>query len=192
MMVPVLEPVPAPAPEPVPMPASVEVTIPQPKEVDLVSMSHQIADALVMELRKNHPSYHRAKPIMVTSFVNRSNLDSTSELGLLIADHVSSRITQQGYAVIEPRLRKNLAVRVQEGEFILSRDIKKLTDEYRAYAVVTGSYTRTSDMLHFTTRMIRINNKQTLASVDAKLPLGPTTRELLAETGGPTLTLVNQ
>ncbi|MEG3639489.1 FlgO family outer membrane protein [Magnetococcus sp. PR-3] len=171
----------------------VEVRLPAPPvEVDLIGMSHQIADALVAELRKNHPSYHRSKPILVTSFVHRSNLDSTSELGLLLSDHIASRITQQGFAVLEPKLRQDLAIRMQQGEFILSRDIEKLSAEYKAYAVVTGNYTRGRTNLDFTTRMIRVNNRQVLASVDAKLPLNPNTEDLLLETGGPSLSVVDR
>nr|CRH06323.1 conserved protein of unknown function [Candidatus Magnetococcus massalia] len=176
-----------------PQPLPVEMATPaKAPEVDLIGMSHQIADALVAELRKNHPSYHRSKPILVTSFVNRSNLDSTSELGLLIADHIASRITQQGFAVLEPKLRQDLAIRQQQGEFILSRDIDKLSAEYKAYAVVTGNYTRGRSTLDFTTRMIRVNNRQVLSSVDAKLPLSPSTEDLLLETGGPSLTVVDR
>ncbi|ABK44117.1 conserved hypothetical protein [Magnetococcus marinus MC-1] len=176
---------------PPPPPVAVQL-MSAPAEVDLVGMSHQIADALIAELRKNHPSYHRSKPILVTSFVHRSNLDSTSELGLLIADHIASRITQQGYAVLEPKLRQDLAIRMQQGEFILSRDIEKLSAEYKAYAVVTGTYTRGRTELDFTTRMIRVNNRQVLASVDAKLPLSPNTEDLLLETGGPSLSVVDR
>ncbi|MBF0623849.1 MAG: hypothetical protein HQL82_03475 [Magnetococcales bacterium] len=162
------------------------------QEVDLIDVSHKVADALVGELRKNHPSFHRRKPLIVASFVDRNDLDSSSELGLLIADHVSSRITQQGYAVVEPKLRKEFAVRIRGGEFALSRDVEKLSAEFGAHAMVVGSYTRSRDMLDFTARIIQTSNQQVLASIDAKLPLGTTTRDLLVETGGPNLKVVDQ
>lgn len=155
-------------------------------EVDLIRMSHALTDALVAELRKNHPSFHQRKPLLVTSFVNRNFLDTTSELGNLIADHVASRLTQQGYTVVEPKLRKNLAIRQNQGEFILSRDIEKISQENKAYAVITGTYTETRDVLDFTSRIIALNSRQVLASVDAKVPMGVTTRELLLNTNGGT------
>ncbi|MEO5344781.1 MAG: FlgO family outer membrane protein [Magnetococcus sp. YQC-9] len=155
-------------------------------EVDLIRMSHALTDALVAELRKNHPSFHQRKPILVTSFVNRSQLDTTSELGNLIADHVASRLTQQGFTVVEPKLRKSLAIRQDQGEFILSRDIEKISHDNKAYAVVTGTYTETRDTLDFTSRMIALNSRQVLASVDAKVPVSGSTRELLINSNGGT------
>ncbi|MBF0423603.1 MAG: hypothetical protein HQL73_11490 [Magnetococcales bacterium] len=155
-------------------------------EIDLIRMSHAVTDALVAELRKNHPSFHRRKPILVASFVDRINLDSSSELGVLISDHVSSRFTQQGFRIVEPKLRENLAIRKEKGDFILSRDVEKLAQENKAYAVVVGTYTETRDLLDFTAKLIQIVDRQVLASVDAKIPLGTTTRDLLLNTGGGT------
>ncbi|MBF0369659.1 MAG: hypothetical protein HQL52_09410 [Magnetococcales bacterium] len=162
-------------------------------EVDLIRMSHALTDALVAELQKNHPSFHRRKPLVVTSFVNRNNLDDSSALGLLISDHVASRFTQQGFSVVEPKLRNDLAIRKEQGEFILSRDIEKLSEENRAYAVVVGNYTEGRDMLDITSKMIQVRTRQVLASIDAKLPLGVQTRDLLVNNGGgPTLTVVDK
>ncbi|MBF0424421.1 MAG: hypothetical protein HQL66_01180 [Magnetococcales bacterium] len=179
-------------PPAMPMPPAQQAMPPMFQEVDLIDMSHKIADSLVGELRKNHPSFSRQKPILVASFVDRANVDSTSELGLMIADHISSRLTQQGYAVVEPKLREDISIRVAEGEFVLSRDIDKLSAEYRAFAVVVGSYTRSRETLDFTTRMIQVRNKQVLASIDAKMPLGTSSRDLLVETGGPALKAVDR
>ncbi len=153
-------------------------------DVDLIRMSHAVADALVAELRKNHPSFHQRKPILITSFVNRSDMDSTSELGVLISDHVSSRFSQQGYRVVEPRLRNDLAIRKGIGEFILSRDIDKLSADNKAYAVVVGNYTQTKSLLDFTARLIQIKDRQVLSSVDAKIPLGAEIEDLLIASGG--------
>ncbi|MEO5377618.1 MAG: FlgO family outer membrane protein [Magnetococcus sp. DMHC-6] len=153
-------------------------------EVDLIRMSHALTDAMVAELMKNHPSFHRRKPILVTSFVNRNSLDHSSALGLLIADHVASRLTQQGFTIVEPKLRNNLSIRKDEGEFILSRDIDKLSKENRAYAVIVGNYTEQRNILDLTTRMIQISTREVIASVDAKVPLGDNTRDLLIQVGG--------
>ena len=178
-------------------PANAKTMTPIPRQinvdVDLIRMSHSVADALVAELRKNHPSFHQRKPILVTSFVNRNDLDSSSELGVLVSDHVGSRFTQQGYRVVEPRLRSDLAIRKGQGEFILSRDINKLSADNKAYAVVVGSYTETKSILDFTARLVQIKDRQVLASVDAKIPLGVDVRDLLLSTGsGTSMAVVNQ
>ena len=162
-------------------------------DVDLISMSHAIADALVAELRKNHPSYRRHKPLMVTSFVDLADMESSTELGLLLSDQIASRMTQHGYSVVEAKLRHELSIKPGQGEFILTRDIEKLSNEYRAFAVVAGNYTLGRDILYLTIRIIRVKDKQVLASVNAKIPMGMGTRDMLVDTASsPSLRVVDQ
>ncbi|MBF0285361.1 MAG: hypothetical protein HQL51_12990 [Magnetococcales bacterium] len=151
-------------------------------EVDLISMSHSIADALVGELRKNQPSFHRRSPIMVATFVSLGNLESSSELGMVLADQVASRFTQQGYAVVEARLRKQMAIHEGKGEFILSRDIDNIAAEYKASAVLVGNYSRTKDVLYLTAKLVQLKDHQVMASVNAKMPLTGSADELLIQT----------
>lgn len=152
------------------------------QEVDIISMNHSIADALVGELRKNHPSFHRNKPILVTTFVTLSSLENSSELGMMIADQIASRFTQHGYAIVEARMRHELAIRQDKGEFILSREVENLSTEYKATAVIVGNYSQSRDTLYVTARLIQLKDKQVLASVNAKVPLGDNTRDLLIDT----------
>ena len=151
-------------------------------ELDLVRTGYSLSDALVAELRKSHPSFDPNVPILVTSFVNRANLDSTSELGLIISDHVASRLTQHGFTILEPKLRQDLSIRLEEGEFLLSRDIERLHPENGAYAAVVGSYTETLTSVNMTAKIVEIRDRKVLASVDVKMPLGSTSRGLLLET----------
>ena len=150
--------------------------------VDLVRVSYSITDALIAELRHGHPAFDQDLPVLVASFVNRSNLDATSELGLLISDHVASRMTQQGYTIIEPKLRQDLSIRKREGEFILSRDVDRIFQENGAYAVVVGSYTEAVNIVDFTAKIVEIKDRKVLASVDAKLPIEHSFRDLLMGT----------
>ena len=151
-------------------------------EVDLIRVGYSIADALIAELRKGHPGFDQEVPILVASFVNRSDLNSSSEMGLLMADHVSSRMTQHGYTVIEPKLRQDLSIRQQEGEFILSRDIERISQENGAYAVVVGSYTTMPNLIDFTAKIVAILDRKSLASVDARLPMAGNFHDLLLTT----------
>ncbi|MBF0187123.1 MAG: hypothetical protein HQL50_04275 [Magnetococcales bacterium] len=164
------------------------------REVDIVEVSRRIADSLVAELLKNHPSFQRRKPILVTSFVDLNNLDSSSKLGLLMAEQISARMTQQRFTVVESRMRNNLAIRSRQGEFILSRDTEKIAAENKAYAVIVGNYSYSQGLLYTTSKIIQIRNRHSLASVSAKVPVtSPTLRDLLVETSdGTPVTVVNQ
>ncbi|MEO5363073.1 MAG: FlgO family outer membrane protein [Magnetococcus sp. DMHC-8] len=153
-------------------------------EADLIRVGYMLADALVAELRKNHPPLGQYQPLLVATFVNRSNLDFSSEMGLLMADHVSSRMTQHAYTILEPKMRKDFSIRKEHGEFMLSRDIDKLFLENKAYAAVVGSYTESRNFLDFTVKVVEIKTRHTLASVDLRLPLGENARDLLLNLGG--------
>lgn len=164
-----------------------------PQEIDLVSTSHAIADGLIAELRKNVPSYHPTKPLLMTTFVGLRDLDSSTELGMLLAEQVSSRFTQHGYAIVETRLRGDLSIQPLRGEFILSRELDKLSRQHQAYSVIVGNYTQTRGSLFLTAKIVQLQSRQVLASVDAKLPMEPNTRELLIETSKvPSLRVVDR
>ncbi|MBF0461803.1 MAG: hypothetical protein HQL87_10440 [Magnetococcales bacterium] len=155
-------------------------------EADLIRVGYALADALVAELRKNHPPLGQYQPLLVATFVNRSNLDFSSELGMVMADHISSRMTQHEYTILEPKLRKEFSIRKENGEFMLSRDIDKLFLENKAYAAVVGSYTESRSFLDFTVKIVEIKTRHVLASADLRLPLGDNTRDLLLNLGGGT------
>ncbi|MBF0399175.1 MAG: hypothetical protein HQL90_00235 [Magnetococcales bacterium] len=172
--------------EPRPGSSFLEVPAAANGEADLIRVSYMLADALVAELRKNHPPLGQYQPILVATFVNRSNLDFSSEMGLLVADHISSRMTQHEYTVLEPKLRKEFSIRKEHGEFMLSRDIDKLFLENKAYAAVVGSYTESRHFLDFTVKVVEIKTRHALASADLRLPLGENARDLLLNLGGGT------
>ena len=155
-------------------------------EADLIHVGYMLADALTAELRKSHPPLGSHQPILVATFVNRSNLDFSSEMGMVMADHVSSRLTQNEYTILEPKIRKDFSIRKEHGEFMLSRDIDKLFLENKAYAAVVGSYTESRSLLDFTVKIVEIKTRHVLASVDLRLPLGENARDLLLNLGGGT------
>ncbi|WP_130470609.1 FlgO family outer membrane protein [Candidatus Magnetaquicoccus inordinatus] len=172
--------------EPQPGSSFLEVPAAANGEADLIRVGYMLADGLVAELRKNHPPLGYHHPLLVATFVNRSNMDLSSEMGMVMADHVSSRITQHGYTVLEPKLRKEFSIRKEHGEFMLSRDIDKLFQENRAYAAVVGSYTESRSLLDFTVKIVEIKTRHVLASADLRLPLGENARDLLMSLGGGT------
>jgi TolB-like protein len=78
--------------------------------------------------------------ILVASFVNINNLQESSTLGRMLAEHVASRLSQRGYKVIDMRLRTG-SVFMEEGrgEFLLSRDLREVSKNHNAAAVVVGT-----------------------------------------------------
>lgn len=79
-------------------------------------------------------------PMIVASAQNNDSLDQVCQHGRLIADMVSSFLTQKGYPVSEVRLANRLIVN-PEGELLLSREVRNLAGQKTADIVVTSTWT---------------------------------------------------
>lgn len=144
---------------------------------DLVSNSYTAADALINQapwLKENR------QPLLTASFVNVNALENSSALGRIMAEQVSSRFAQQGFTMIEMKLRTNIFIKQNAGEFVLSRSVKDLSQSQNASAVVAGTYAVGRNSVYISARLIRAADSLILASYDYSLPLGPNTKALLA------------
>lgn len=79
-------------------------------------------------------------PLIVTSAQNNDRLAQVCPEGRLLADIVSSRLTQKGFPVTELRLADRLRV-TAEGETLLSREVGELARSKEADVVVTATWT---------------------------------------------------
>ena len=147
------------------------------KDSNLVSESYQAADALLSYtpwLRNQNA------PLLAASFVNVNSMENSSALGRIIGEQVAARFAQQGYTVIELKLRENVFVKQNAGEFVLSRDVKALSQKHNAAAVIAGTYAIGRRNVFVNTRLIRAVDGMILAAYDYRLPLGPDTKALVA------------
>jgi TolB-like protein len=147
----------------------------QENDTDIIAANHNAAQMLI-EGSKSPLS--KSQPILVTSFVDIDELQS-STMGRMAAEQVSSKFSQQGFSVVELKLRKELFIKENSGEFILSREIKNLSTEHDAQAVLAGTYAAGANSLFVTTKLIRISDGMILSSHDYMLPMGPDAQRLL-------------
>ncbi len=148
-----------------------------PQDADLVFESYSVADGMLQQapwLRDTRA------PMLTAAFVNINDLENSSALGRIISEQVASRFSQQGFTMIELRLRDNVFIRQRAGEFMLSREVRNLSQAHNATAVVVGTYAVGRRSVYVSTRLIRAADNLMLASFDYSLPLGPDTRALLA------------
>ena len=103
----------------------------------------------------------------------------SSDLGRIISEQVSSRLTQLGYQTKEMKFRGSFLVRQGAGEFVLSRALRDISQKQDAQAVVAGVYAVAHDGVYLTLRMIRATDSAVIASYDYRLPIGPDTAALL-------------
>lgn len=143
---------------------------------DIIANSYQATERL---LRGSHQPLDKDRPILVASLVNVANLQLSSNLGRIISEQISSRLTQLGYQTREMKFRGSFLIKQGAGEFVLSRALRDISQRQEAQAVVTGVYAVAKRRIFVTLRLIRAEDSTVIASYDYALPLGPDTLALL-------------
>ncbi|MBF0358353.1 MAG: hypothetical protein HQL70_07070 [Magnetococcales bacterium] len=128
--------------------------------------------------------FDRSSRLMLTSFVTLDDLEKTSSLGRLMAEQIGARLTQQGFTIIDPRLAPdNIQIVPKSGEFMLSRDVLKLSTKHDIQAVVAGHYTvaQTADgvKLFVNIKIIRASDNVVLSSLASGVVINQAIRSLL-------------
>jgi len=141
---------------------------PEPVTADIVGSSHAAADVLI---QRAGPRLDPGKSLIAATFVNIDDLSDASSLGRIVSEQVASRFSEQGYQVVEMLLRSNIYIKRRAGEFLLSRELKNISFEHNAQAVIVGTYALGRKNVYVTARLIRATDSIILASYDYSLPL---------------------
>ena len=146
----------------------------------LVQASHCIADDLENNLTE--PIYPD-EPLLVASFVDVNNLEQSSSFGRIISEQIASQFAQNGYNIIEMKLRQD-SVYIQEGkgEFLLSRDLQEIGKSHNSPAVLVGTYAEGHNVIYVSARIVRTADSQVIASYDTFIKMSPfSMRKLLRD-----------
>lgn len=141
----------------------------------VIFSSYAAADHLVQTMNGR---LDPAKPVLVTTLADLTNLEESSPLGRLIAEQMVSRLANAGYLVNELKLRQGLLVREGEGQFILSRDGRQIAQAAGAQAVIAGTYTQAKTGIYVNLKMIQASDGRILGAHDYLLPLDDNVRHL--------------
>ena len=142
---------------------------------------------LVAELKKSYtPLYDKTvspldkdRPIIYASFANIDNLSLSSTFGRVASEIISSGLTERGYNVVEVKMRDSLFIKQEAGEFILSRNLRYLSQEHDAQAVVLGTYAVGGRNIYINARVVRALDSVVLSSHDFVLPLNQDIKHML-------------
>ncbi|MEZ5591719.1 MAG: FlgO family outer membrane protein [Gammaproteobacteria bacterium] len=149
----------------------------QVRDSDLVSQSYTAAEALLEQvpwLKENR------QPLLTGTFVNINSMEDSSAMGRMIAEQISSRFAQDGFTMVEMKLRRNVFIQQQGGEFVLSREVQSLSQVHNAAAVIAGTYAVGRRTVYINARLVRAADNLVLAAYDYSMPLGPDAKALLA------------
>lgn len=143
-------------------------------EPSLLTFTYPAADKLISNLQENVEQQSRPlrkdKPLLVASFVESGDLEKTSELGRLVAEHMASRLSQKGFSMLELKLRNRLFIKQKAGEFALSRELEKISREHDAQGVLVGTYSAINHFVYVTAKIVNADG-HVYASHDFTIPI---------------------
>ena len=95
-------------------------------------------------------------------------------IGILAAGFV-----QGGYRVVEVKLRSQLYMKRNEGELILTREVRDIARQHNARAIVAGTYAESADRVFVNMKVIELDGNVVLGAVDYQLDRDALVRSLL-------------
>lgn len=138
------------------------------KDADIMKANYAAVDSLLTKLSVELP---KDSPILVASFVNLDDLNESSTFGRVLSEQVASRFKQKGYTTIEMKLRTTVFIKEGSGEFLLSRELSKISTKHHAQAVVVGSYAAARDRVYLTVRVVNVTDSRILSSHDYEISM---------------------
>ncbi|MBF0212440.1 MAG: hypothetical protein HQM00_02615 [Magnetococcales bacterium] len=140
----------------------------------LITYSEILAKGLLENAEK--ASQHRPfpilvknQPILVISLADLNKLESSSNFGRTVGELLSSQFVAHGYLVAEIKATGRILIRKDEGEFSLSREVKSISSQHGAQAIITGTYSVLGDRIYITPKIID-NDGNILSSYSLSIP----------------------
>lgn len=128
-----------------------------------IAANYKATDTLTAQLKgKINP----AQPLIVATIVNIDDLNSSSTFGRLASEQVSARFTQTGYSMIEMKFRDFVYMKQDQGELLLTREIKDVAKTHNAQAVIVGTYALSGDTVFVNLKVIQPSTNIVLAVHD--------------------------
>ena len=164
-------------------PASVEPTYEQAQNHPLRLANYQAAEALVKAgvapVSTSNQPMAGDSPYIVATLANIDALEQSSTLGRIVSEQIANRLTQVGKQVVELKVRNGIYMKRNEGEFLLTREIKEVAAAHRAQGVIVGTYAESAGFVHISLKLVNPENSLVLAAHDYSLPLDRQVRSML-------------
>ncbi len=145
----------------------------------LVETCYQAIDGLL----EQHPKPNDIDRVLVSTVVDINNVNQTTMFGRTISEFLSSRLTQTDKDVIHATVRADAMVVRQEGQFLLSREVRSLAMDYNARTALVSTYAVTDHSVILSLKLVSTVEDSTLAGVDVVLARTGTISELLGTSG---------
>jgi hypothetical protein len=137
------------------------------------AISHMLATAHPPV--SNIEAFNSKRPVLYSTTVDLNDYRNTTNFGRLHAELFASSLQQHWQNdLIKMTLRESTRPIIpQEGEFLLSREVKDLADDLNAGAVLVTTYSVALDKVYFNLQLINIDSNSIVATSNYNVPLGP-------------------
>lgn len=142
---------------------------------DLIEVNDRATDALLL----NAP-LDGSQPVLVATLVNVDRLNESSRLGRIFSEQIAGRMVQRGLRVTEVKLRDNLVLHREQGELLLSREVREVSQAQNAQAVVVGTYAVSASVLFISLKLVNPAGNHVVAAHNYAVPVDENVRTLLA------------
>jgi hypothetical protein len=120
--------------------------------------------------------------IISTVSVSLNDVSKTCPLSRQISEEIVNVLLDKGYRVNELRKGREIVMRPQDGEMILTRNLPHLAKrDVESVAVLAGTYLVTPENVRFNMRLIHTPDNEVIAMGSATVPVTGEIRELLSE-----------
>jgi TolB-like protein len=101
--------------------------------------------------------------VAITSFVDLHQLNKTTHFGRVLGESLFNELYKRGVNVMDFRGQKSLTINAN-GEFFLSRNVKKLHSPIQNKYVLVGTYTKIAEGVLINSRIVDNKNGKVIAT----------------------------
>lgn len=142
---------------------------------NLIQANEQAADALL-----ERAPLDANLPVLVATLVNVDRLTESSRLGRIFSEQIAGRMVHRGLKVTEVKLRENLLLQRDQGELLLSREVREVSQSQNAQAVVVGTYAVSTSVVYISLKLVNPVGNTVVAAHNYAVPMDENVRALLA------------
>lgn len=142
----------------------------------LINANYAAAETLLKQLGDG---LSRDQPLIVATLVSIDNLENSSTFGRLSSEQISARFSRAGWRMIEMKFRDNVYMKRDQGELLLTREIRDVAQQHQAQAVIVGTYGVSNDAVFVNLKVINPNTNIVMAVHDYALPKDVNIRSML-------------
>ena len=142
---------------------------------NLIEVNERAADALLQTVPLN-----ASKAVLVATLVPVDRLAESSRLGRMFSEQIAARLVQRGLRVTEVKLRDSLLLARDQGELLLSREVREVSQAQEAQAVVVGTYAVSSTVVYINLKLVNPAGNTVVAAHNYAVPMDDNVRALLA------------